>query len=221
MQFRRLVCLVGCSIPAKLVQRLPTQPLLAESAGMTVPSTWGPQHAAPSRFSRRTLAIVLASIGGVLVLCCAGAIHIGLFAGPAKTGAATAIWTATALPDAPAATSPTPGDTPSSAPTSSDPSAATLPTTEICQVAYNGGTIYLYVTSATAHNFKACDGGTPYAGTIDQLVSSGSGINRQCDLGSGYTAQNNAAVAVYSDAAHGDMKAAQRFCSASAGNDQG
>jgi hypothetical protein len=185
---------------------------------MTVPSSWGPQHAAPSRFSRRTLAIVLASIGGVLVLCCAGAIHIGLFAGPPKTGAATSIWTATALPGASTAASPTPADSPS---TSSAPSAATLSSAEICQVDYNGGTIYLYVTSATAHNFKACAGGTPYTGSIDQLVSSGSGIDHRCDLGSDYTAQNNAAVAVYSDTAHGDMKAAQRFCSASGGNGQG
>jgi hypothetical protein len=187
---------------------------------MTVPFTSGPQHAAPSRFSRRTVAIVLASIGGVLVLCCAGAVHVGLFAGPPKTGAATAIWTATALPDASAA-SPTIAESPSTAPTSSDPSAAELSNTEICQIGYNGGTIYLYVTSATAHNFKACAGGTPYAGTIGQLVSSGSGIDHRCDLGSDYTAQNNAAVAVYSDTAHGNMKAAQRFCSASGGSDQG
>jgi hypothetical protein len=213
--------LPGCLLDhGALIERLLTQPLLAESAGMTVPSTSGPQHAAPSRFSRRTLAIVLASIGGVLVLCCAGAIHVGLFAGP-KTGSATAIWTATALPDAPGSASPAPSETPTTAPNSSAPSTATLPGTEICQVAYNGGTIYLYVTSATAHNFKVCAGGTPYAGTIDQLTSSGAGIDLRCDLGSDYTAQNNAAVAVYSDTGHGDMKAAQRFCSASGGNDQG
>ena len=149
------------------------------------------------------------------MLCFAGAIHVGLFAGPPKTGAATAIWPATALPDVPTSASPTPAESPS---TSSAPSAATLSSTEICQVSYNGATIYLYVTSATAHNFKACVGGTKYAGTIDQLVSSGSGIDRRCDLGSDYNAQNNAAVAVYSDTARGDMKAAQRFCNANGGN---
>ncbi len=167
------------------------------------------------------MAIVLASIGGVLVLCCAGAIHVGLFAGPPKTGAARVIWPTTALPAVPTTASPTPAETPSTAPTSSAPSAATLSSTEICQVSYNGATIYLYVTSATAHNFKACAGGRTYAGTIDQLVSAGSGIDHRCDLGSAYTAQNNATVAVYSDTAHGDMKAAQRFCNASGGNDQG
>src|SRR5712672_812073 len=110
--------------------------LLAEWAGMTVPSTSGPQHAAPSALSRRTLAIVLASIGGVLVLCFAGAIHAGLFAGPPKTGAATAVWAAPATPAT--AASPTPAETPSTAPTSSAPTTAILPSTEICQVAYNG-----------------------------------------------------------------------------------
>jgi hypothetical protein len=183
---------------------------------MTVPSTSAPQHAAPSTLSRRTLAIVLASIAGVLVLCCAGAIHAGLFAGPPKTGAATAVWAAPA--SAATAASPTPAETPS---TSSAPTTATLPSTEICKVAYNGGTIYLYVTSATAHNFKACAGGTPYAGTIDQLLSSASGIDRRCILGSDYTTQNKAAVAVYSDTARGDMKAAQRFCNANGGTNQG
>ena len=152
------------------------------------------------------------------MLCCAGAIHAGLFAGPPKTGAATAVWAAPASPAT--AARPTDAETPSTAP-SSAPSTATPASTEICRVAYSGGTIYLYVTSATAHNFKACDGGTPYAGTIDQLLSSGSGIDRRCILGSDYTSQNRAALAVYSDTARGDMKAAQRFCNANGGTDQG
>jgi hypothetical protein len=151
--------------------------------------------------------IIIASIGGLLVLCCAGAIHVGVFGGPPKTGAATAIWPATALPAAPTA-SPTPAETLSTAPASSD----LLTATAICQVGANGGTFYLYVTGASADTFTGCAGGTPYAGTIDDLVSSTPGMDHRCDLGGDHARQSGAVVAVYSDTSRPDMRAARRFC---------
>ena len=179
---------------------------------MTVPPTSGPQHAAPSDISRRTLVIILASIGGLLVLCCVGAIQVGLFGGPPKTGGATAIWPATALPAAPTA-SPTPAETPSTEPASSASSTGTA----ICQVGANGGTFYLYVTGATADTFTGCSGGTPYAGTIDDLQSSTPGMDHRCDLGGDHARGSGAVVAVYSDTSRADMRAARRFCDAYAG----
>jgi hypothetical protein len=187
----------------------------AESAGVTVQPTSGPQHAAPSEISRRTLVIIIASIGGLLVLCCAGAIHVGVFGGPPKTGAGAAMWTATALPVAPTA-SPTPAETPSTATESSAPSTATA----ICQVGANGGTFYLYLTGASADTFTGCGGGTPYAGTIDDLLSSTPGMDHRCDLG-GNHAQSGAVVAVYSDTSRTNMRAARKFCDAYSGGGQG
>jgi hypothetical protein len=98
--------------------------------------------------------------------------------------------------------------------------APTPASTQICQVTDNGATFYLYVTSPSAHNFKACSGGTPYSGTIDQLQSSGSGIARLCVLDN--ATQAGAVVAVYSDSLHGDAKAAQAYCRTNGGGgDQG
>jgi hypothetical protein len=160
--------------------------------------------------------IILASIGGLLILCFAGAVNVGLFGGPPKTGAASAIWPATALPAAPTAASATPTETPSTAPASSDLSTAAA----ICQIGANGGTFYVYLTGATADTFTGCAGGTPYAGTIDDLLSSTPGIDHQCDVGGDHARQNQAVVAVYSDTTRADMRAARRFC-ATYGGGQG
>jgi hypothetical protein len=184
---------------------------------VTVPPTSGPQHAAPSDISRRTLVIIIASIGGLLVLCCAGAIHVGLFADTPKTAAARAIWPATALPAAPTAASPTPAETPSAAPASS----ALLTATAICQVGANGGTFYLYATGATSETFTGCAGGTPYTGTIDDLLSSTPGIDHRCDIAGDRVRLSGAVVAVYRDTTRADMRAARRFCDAYGGGGPG
>jgi hypothetical protein len=162
------------------------------------------------------LVIIIASIGGLLVLCCAGAIHVGVFGGSPKTGGAAAIWPATALPAASTA-SPTPAETPSTAPASSAPSTATA----ICQVGANGGTFYLYLTGATTDTFTGCAGGTPFAGTIDDLLSSTPGIDHRCDLGGDNARQSGAVVAVYSDTTRADMRAARKFCESYGSGGQG
>lgn len=199
---------------------------VGKNAAMTVPSFSGPQHAAPSRVSRRTLSIVIASVGGLVILGCLGAIMAGLLGGPTRATTIGAFGGPTVSPTMPAG-SPTPAESPSStqsgAQPSPTPSAVNRPPTtrassEICRVTDSGSTIYLYVTSAT-HNFRACTGGTPYTGTLDQLLSSGSGIDRRCVVDG--TAQTAATVAVYSDSMHGDMKAAQAFCRTNGGGDQG
>jgi hypothetical protein len=192
---------------------------------MTVRSPSGPQHAAPSRITRRTLAIALISVGGLVILGCLGAIVAGLLSGPPRAQTVQAL-------DPPATSASADGPTPaasastdqSSAQPSPTPSPVTRPattsaSTQICQVTDNGGTFYLYVTSSSVHTFKACSGGTPYSGTIDQLQSSGSGMDRRCVLDG--TTQAGVIVAVYSDTMHGNAKAAQAYCRANSGGDQG
>jgi hypothetical protein len=83
----------------------------------------------------------------------------------------------------------------------------------------HGGTFYLSVTSSAEGNIKACGWGTPYAGTIEQLLSSGQGMDRRCTLDPGHTAENDTVVVVYSDTAQADLTAAHAFCNASQGGD--
>jgi hypothetical protein len=200
---------------------------VGKNAAMTVPSFSGPQHAAPSRVSRRALLIAIASVGGLLILGLLGAIITGMFHGPTKATTTSALGESTSSPTMPVG-SPTPAASPSSDQPSPQPSPTqsavtrspiTPASSEICRVTGNGSTYYLYVTSAAAHNFKACTGGTPYSGSLDQLLSSGFGMDRRCVVDS--TAQTGATVAVYSDTAHGDIKAAQAYCRANGGGDEG
>jgi hypothetical protein len=88
---------------------------------------------------------------------------------------------------------------------------------EICRLAEHGGTFYLSVTSSPQHTFEACREGTPYAGTIGQLLSSRSGMDRRCTLDPGRTAENDTVLVVYSDTAQADLTAALAFCNASQG----
>jgi hypothetical protein len=193
---------------------------------MTVPPFSGPQHAAPSRVSRRTLLIAIASVGSLVILGCLGAIITGLFHGPTKATTTSAAGEPTRSPTM-LLGSPTPDASPSTArsspqPSPTQPAVTRAPTTsatsEICRLTDNGSTFYLYVTSAAAHNFKACAGGTPYSGTLGQLLSSGSGMDRRCVLDH---AQTGANLTVYSDTVHGDIKAAQAYCRANGGGDEG
>jgi hypothetical protein len=94
---------------------------------------------------------------------------------------------------------------------------ATPPDREICRVTDGGGSYYLLVTSATYHNFQACDGATPYDGTMDKLLNLPK-MGRRCILGDRYTADTHAVVEVYSDTNSANMAAARRFCDANGGS---
>lgn len=91
---------------------------------------------------------------------------------------------------------------------------AAQPNSEICRFTADGGSYYLLVTSATDHNFKACDGGAQYDGNVDKLLADGTGIDRRCILGDAATARLDAIVGVYSSPAAADMAAATAFCNA-------
>lgn len=160
---------------------------------------------------------------------------IGLSARTPTAQVADAVWVPTASATPPTTTAPAasgsatatdspPSPTSSRLPRSTSQASATPSTqvpaaVEVCRLAEHGGTFYLYVTSSAEHDFKACHRGTPYAGTIDQLLSSGSGLDRRCTLDPGRTAQNDTVVVVYSDAAQADLTAALAFCNASQGDD--
>ena len=80
-----------------------------------------------------------------------------------------------------------------------------------------GGSYYLLVTSTTEHDFRACDGATPYSGTTDTLLTI-PGMGRTCVLDSSTSvAQYHAVVAVYSDASGSDDQIAQAFCASNGG----
>lgn len=189
---------------------------------VTARRTSGPQHAAPGRFSRRALWAVGAAVW-VFVVVTLGAVVLSLRVGSsANQPAAAAATPVTSLSWR--ALSPTPAESPSASPAGSpSPSRRTttaIPAgTQICGLTNNGGSFYLYVSSATAHNFAACAGGTRYGGTIDQLMSSG--VERRCTLGADHGTRNQAIVSVYSGAARADRAAARAFCSTNGGSDSG
>lgn len=91
---------------------------------------------------------------------------------------------------------------------------------EICGVSGRSGSYYLLVTSATDHNFKACDNAVQYTGTLDDLFKL-PGMDRRCILGDAYTSANDALVAVYSDTKPDDLAAADAFCRANGGTQNG
>jgi hypothetical protein len=203
---------------------------------VTAPSTSVPRHAARHRFPRHsTQWIVLASIAGVLGLGYFGTVVVGLLPDRPKAQVADAAWAPTVSATPPSgntsaadpsatATASRPSPTSSRLPrTTSRPSptpSTQAPTsTEICRLAEHGGTFYLSVSSSAEHSFNACGRGTPYAGTTDQLLSSGSGMDRRCTLDPGHTAQSDTVVVVYSDTAQADLTAARAFCNASQGDD--
>jgi cell division septation protein DedD len=184
------------------------------------------QPAPASSRSRRRLWIILGSIGACLILCCAGLVILGAIIGPPTPAPrpAAAESASTSGPSPSPTPSPTTVAAPSPAPSgaaptpiASSPTPAAPPDREICQVTDHGGSYYLYVTSAQAHNFQACAGAKTYNGTIDQLVLSNSTMDRRCILGDAYTAAHQAIVGVYSDTRSADLAAAQQFCAANGG----
>ena len=82
---------------------------------------------------------------------------------------------------------------------------------EICTVTDGSATYYLAVTSMTAHNLSLCNGSPRYRGTIDDLLTI-TGMDRRCYNDVASEAQLQAVVAVYSDSAPGNAKAANAFC---------
>ena len=93
-----------------------------------------------------------------------------------------------------------------------EPSASPLPRDEICRATENGGTYYLYVISETMHQFDACLGNKPFAGTLETLVNTVAHLDRRCALPNDYIAAHNALVTVYSDTKKADLAAARAFC---------
>jgi hypothetical protein len=94
------------------------------------------------------------------------------------------------------------------------------PGQEICKVDESGGSYYLYVTSKTLNNLTACGGGTPFKGTIDNLLNLPN-MDRRCILptvgGTGTTPTSNAIVGVYSDTTQSGLSAANNYCEANGG----
>jgi hypothetical protein len=188
-----------------------------------------PQATSPQR-SRRTLWIILAVCGGVLLLCCGGLVGLAALGATVKTAAVSKAVPGRTIAPKPAATVPRMTSTPSTTPPTTfapapptTPAAAPTPASSpvsphrrICRVTESAGSYYLNVTSAMDHNFQACAGATPYPGTLDDLLNL-PGMDRRCILGDQYTAQNHALVGVYSDSASPNLTAAREFCTANGG----
>lgn len=194
---------------------------------MTPSATFGPRHAARGRFPRHTVWIALASVGGAVMLGYLGAAIADGSQGPSQSRTDAAFWAPTDSPtpgadgSAPQSLSTAPTSVPPS-PTTSTPSptrgTAAPSGTEICRLVEHGGTFYLYLTDAAARDLTACAGGTPFVGTIDQLLWSGSGMNRRCVLDPDHNARTDASVAVYSDRMRPDVSAARAYCDANGGH---
>jgi hypothetical protein len=172
----------------------------------------------------KLLAIIGASGVG---LCCVSLVIIGLIVGPqpdkpaANKADVVATVPASRTAAGSAATTPaaTPATTKPAAPTTSAaaaPAPSSLPPREICRFTENGGTYYRLVTSATDHDFRACTGGTPYPGTLDDLFGVPN-MDRRCILGDQATVEYNALVAVYSDTTTPNLAAARAYCKAHGG----
>lgn len=194
---------------------------------MTAQVTLGPRHAARGRFPRHTVWIALASVGGAVVLGYLGAAVADGSADPSQSRTDAAFWTPTTSPS-PAAdgslsaapSTPPAGSPPSPTIDGASPTRGTAAAsgTAICRLAEHGGTFYLYLTDAAARDLDACADGTPFAGTIDQLLSSGSGMNRRCALDPDHNARTDANVVVYSDRTRPNMSAARAYCDANGGH---
>lgn len=157
--------------------------------------------------------VIVAIAGGSALLCCGGVLALASLI--PSTAVAPKATTAAAEPkastDPPGTTAPPPPLTSAAAPASTAP-----PDRQICRVTDGAGSYYLYVTSATDHDFRACTGAVAYSGTIDGLLNL-PGMDRRCILGAQYTAIYNAIVGVYSDTKTANLAAARRYCVAHGG----
>lgn len=114
-------------------------------------------------------------------------------------------------PSSPAAVDPSPAAT-ATPPTPAPP--ADAPTERLCALADGSLTFYLYVHSASAHNFTACAGATTYPGTLDTLFRIPS-MDRICIV----PVRDGAMVAVYADARN--RVGARAYCIATGGTANG
>lgn len=89
-----------------------------------------------------------------------------------------------------------------------------------CELTDDGGSYYLLVDSAGFHNFDVCTGGKPYIGDLDGLFKM-PGMDRRCILPNSYVIANHASVAVYADAKKANFAAAEAFCKANKGTENG
>lgn len=105
------------------------------------------------------------------------------------------------------------------APSSSDaaasaatqPDAAAMPDRELCKVTDSGGTYYLSITSAAAHNFSACDGGDVVQPLNTDVFSLDPKMDRRCMNPEPDVASEQALIAVYSGTGQ-DLAAAMAYC---------
>jgi hypothetical protein len=179
---------------------------------------------APGKTRKRLLIVTWTALGLLTVLCGMWVFGLTLPDKPADqhTGNAALGTVPRAATAAAPASKPTlaavPRVTTAPASTPTKTTAAAPATSEICEFASNGGHYYLFVTSATDYDFSACNGGQAYSGTIQQLVTDGSGIDRRCILGLDATIKFDAIVGVYSSPARVDAAAAIAFCTANGGD---
>jgi hypothetical protein len=88
---------------------------------------------------------------------------------------------------------------------------------EICSVTDGSGRYYLNVTSQAEHDFRVCEGGAPYGGSLDDLFQLPH-MDRRCIVASNDAlARNHGLVGVYSDTTAADLAAARAYCTAQGG----
>jgi len=180
------------------------------------------------RLPRRPLPWILAGVG-LLAMCCGALTVLGLIVDPPKTKATSSTARASSAPAVPATSAsasptpkPSPTPPPSSKPAAKPSSAAPAdPDHRLCRLTSDGGTYYVWITSATAHRFDACAGGTVDPRTVDDLLLGTPGMDRRCILGDAYTQAHEAIVGVYSDTKAANLAAARSFCAAGGGTDSG
>jgi hypothetical protein len=173
---------------------------------------------------------IVAIVTGALFALCVGLVVLGLIVGPQPTKTADhpaapapvattspALVATSAAPATSAAVPPPATSRPAAPPPATTTQApAAPPSAELCKVTGGGATYYRWVTSATDHNFTACQGATVVPGTVDDLLKQDN-MDRRCILGDEATARYDAIVGVYSDTNAKNLAAARAWCKANGG----
>jgi len=106
---------------------------------------------------------------------------------------------------------PTVTTTPSATPAPQPP--AVVSDSTHCRLLAGGGTVYVSITSAVAHNFSACAGGTQVSDdSFLALLSGDAPFDRRCVSSSDNARQDQAIIGVYSSAKDANLAAARTFC---------
>jgi hypothetical protein len=159
--------------------------------------------------SIRATALMLAA--GLVVAGCGATTPANPTASATRSAATTSSAEnvpATAVPRV-SATSATPPPVAVPAPPGFDPSTANG---AMCLVSQNGGTFWLSITSAQAHNFTACGGAPLQADNLDAIFASGPNVDRRCLNSDADIAAEEAVIGVYSSSNAADHAAARDFC---------